>query len=658
MGELMNELNGRVTNREELGFLRVAAGVPHLKIADPQYNVDRILELIDQMASEQIRVQVALFPELCITGYSCGDLFQQRQLLTSAESELNRLLQSVPDNMLAILGMPVAADNQLFNCAVVVCHGKILGVVPKTFIPNYSEYYEKRWFAPAMSRISSQIRLCGQTVPFHENILFKNPESELCLGIEICEDLWMPIPPSSYHAIYGANLILNPSASNDIVGKSDYRRKLVEQQSARTISGYVYASAGYDESTTDVVYGGHTMIAESGRLLKEQSMAADPVLTVADLDIQKLMNDRMKQNSLMGKIQSLEYIQVDFSLGQSQDLRNLQREVDPYPFVPSTSAVMHARCTEIFTIQSMGLRQRLAKTGMKRAVIGISGGLDSTLALLVSYEAVKKLGLPPESIIGITMPGFGTTGRTYGNAIKLMQELGVTVREIPIIAACRQHFQDIGHDEANHDTTYENVQARERTQILMDIANKEGGLVVGTGDLSEMALGWSTYNGDHMSMYAVNASVPKTLVRHLIRWYAEKEENQEIRTALLDVLDTPVSPELLPPDASGKIKQKTEDLIGPYELHDFFLYNMIRQGFGPRKIVYLAEVAFTGKFSRKEIIHWLKLFYRRFFTQQFKRSCLPDGPKVGTVALSPRGDWRMPSDASYQLWLNELERLS
>lgn len=645
-------------DNNDLGFVRVGVGIPHLRVADPVYNIDQICTIIDRFSSEYAGVQVALFPELCITGYSCGDLFNQRQLIISAERELAMFITRVNLDMLIVLGMPILNDNQLFNCAVAIHRGHILGVVPKTFIPNYSEFYEKRWFASSASRISKQIRLCNQVVPFNENLIFRDLQSELRIGIEICEDLWMPIPPSSYHAIYGANLILNLSASNNIVGKSDYRRNLVSQQSARTICGYIYASAGSDESTTDVVFGGHSMIAENGMILAEQTMYQDSVTIVKDIDIQKLMNDRSKMNSFMEKRQpDLNYLTVDFNLRKYNDALSLKRKVDPYPFVPNSKKDIDVRCNEIFAIQSTGLIQRLIKTNIKKVVIGISGGLDSTLALLICFESFKKLNLPVRNIIGITMPGFGTTNRTYANALKIMKGLEITVREISIKKSCLQHFKDIDHDLNVQDITYENVQARERTQILMDVANKEGGFVVGTGDLSELALGWCTYNGDHMSMYAVNSSIPKTLVRYLVKWYSTNVRNNEIEIALLDILDTPVSPELLPPDSRDKIIQKTEDMIGPYELHDFFLYNMVRQGFGPRKIFYLTCIAFKGKFLPKEILKWLKVFYKRFFTQQFKRSCMPDGPKVGSVALSPRGDWIMPSDASYSLWLSELEDL-
>ncbi|HWQ73049.1 MAG TPA: NAD(+) synthase [Desulfitobacteriaceae bacterium] len=649
----------KLSGDNNLGFVRVGVGTPPLKVADPKYNIDQICKIVKRFSSESAGVQVALFPELCITGYSCGDLFNQRQLLVSAERELAKFIARFNLDMVVVLGMPVMTDNQIFNCAVVIHCGRILGAVPKTFIPNYSEFYEKRWFASSASRISQQVKLCNQIVPFNENLIFRDLQSELRIAIEICEDLWVPIPPSSYHAIAGANLILNLSASNDIVGKSDYRRNLVSQQSARTVCGYVYASAGSDESTTDVVFGGHSMIAENGVILAEQTTYQDSVTIVKDIDIEKLMNDRYRMNSFMEKVKpERNYLTIDFNLAEYNSSLTLKRSVDPYPFVPSSEKDKDARCQEIFSIQATGLSQRLKKTDLKKVVLGISGGLDSTLALLVCYEAFKKLNLPTGNIIGITMPGFGTTNRTYENALKLMKELGITFREISIRESCLLHFKDIDHDLSIQDITYENVQARERTQILMDIANKEGGFVVGTGDLSELALGWCTYNGDHMSMYAVNTSIPKTLVRHLVKWYATRVNNEEIKIALLDILETPVSPELLPPDSYDEIIQKTEDVIGPYELHDFFLYNMVRQGFSPRKIHYLAAIAFGGKFSNQEISKWLKVFYKRFFTQQFKRSCLPDGPKVGSVALSPRGDWRMPSDASYSLWLSELEDLN
>lgn len=638
------------------GFVRVGAACPQIRIADPAYNIAMMLEFLEKMKG--LGLQVITFPELSITGYTCADLFHQTGLLIEAERQLRILIENTAglDAVIAV-GMPVKSGNQLFNCAVVFYKGKILGVVPKTFIPNYSEFYEYRWFAPSSKRISKTIMLCGQEAPFNENLLFKDAASELCIGVEICEDLWAPIPPSSYHTLHGANLVLNLSASNDIVEKAEYRRTLVSQQSARCIAGYVYASAGESESTTDVVFGGHGLIAENGAVLAEQRFKENEGI-YQDIDIGRLMNDRRKMNSFMGNSNNMDYEVVHFHMDQAE-VRNLYRKVNPHPFVPSSKDARDTRCSEIFKIQAAGLKQRIVKSGINKMVVGISGGLDSTLALLVCVDVCVQLKLSMGNIIAVTMPGFGTSGRTYSNAISLMKELGTSAREISIKEACIQHFKDIGLDENVYDVTYENVQARERTQILMDIANKEGGLVVGTGDLSELALGWSTYNGDHMSMYAVNVSIPKTLVRYLVEWYADKNniERPLLAKALYDICNTPVSPELLPPDSEGKIAQKTEDIVGSYELHDFFLYNMIRGGYSPSKIELLAEIAFEGKYGRDIIVKWLGGFIRRVFTQQFKRSCMPDGPKVGTIALSPRGDWRMPSDAAFSAWLNEINNL-
>lgn len=636
----------------DYGYVRVGAACPQIRIADPAYNVRKMLDFLEK--HRELGLQILVFPELSITGYTCGDLFHQECLQAEAEAQLKILLEKTSDiDTIIAAGMPVRAGNQLFNCAVVMQHGCILGVVPKTYIPNYNEFYECRWFAPAEKRNCDEIVLCGQKVPFSEKLLFKDKTSSLCIGLEICEDLWTPIPPSSYHALHGANIMLNLSASNDIVGKSDYRKSLVSQQSARCISGYVYASAGESESTTDVVFGGHGLIAENGAVLAEQCLMQNEGI-YRDIDIEKLMNDRRKMNSFMGSLDSKKYDTVYFDL-ESLKAISLLRTVDPQPFVPSSRGARDTRCREIFRLQATGLKQRMLKSGLNKLVIGISGGLDSTLALLVCAEACELLMLPMENIIAVTMPGFGTTGRTYSNALALMKELGTSIREVSIKAACNQHFNDIGADAEVHDVTYENVQARERTQILMDIANKECGLVVGTGDLSELALGWCTYNGDHMSMYAVNMSIPKTLVRYLVMWYADRSQtaNTHIAEVLHDICDTPVSPELLPPDSEGKITQKTEDIVGSYELHDFFLYNMIRGGYSPSKIEFLAGLAFNGKYDYSIIQKWLKVFIRRFFTQQFKRSCLPDGPKVGSISLSPRGDWRMPSDASFSAWLND-----
>lgn len=638
----------------EYGFLRVAAAVPYVHVANPEKNAGEIITLIHK--ARELGVRALVFPELSVTGYTCADLFGQNLLLRQAEAALGEILRATREcDVLCAVGMPIPADNQLFNCAVVFHRGAVLAAVPKTFIPNYSEFYEKRWFASATERKSGTVRLLGTEVPFGENVLFRLEGTEVTLAVEICEDLWMPIPPSSRHALAGASLILNLSASNDLVTKSDYRRALVAQQSARCIAGYAFASAGLGESTTDLVFGGHSLIAENGRILAETAFDTTSRLIYADIDGEKLLSDRRRVNSFMENALAEGYRLVDVPFGPERDVEPAF-EVDPYPFIPRDREKKFSRCREIFRIQWSGLAERMRKIGVQRAVVGISGGLDSTLALLVAVEAAKALGLPSDAVVGVTMPGMGTTGRTYRNALTLMRELGVTIREVSIREATLQHFKDIGHDPEKLDVTYENAQARERTQILMDIANQMGGIVVGTGDLSELALGWCTYNGDHMSHYGVNAGVPKSLVRHLISWYAETTDNEKVRDALLDVLDTPISPELLPADESGNIAQKTEDLVGPYELHDFFLFHTLRNGFAPKKVLMLVRRAFGGQYETKEIYHWLETFYRRFFTQQFKRSCLPDGPKVGSVCLSPRGDWRMPSDASAALWLSALRQ--
>ena len=638
------------------GYIRAAAAVPKVTVANPEKNAAEAYSIIKE-AAEKDNVKVIVFPELSITGYTCADLFHQNALLGSAETVLKDLIEKTKNfDCIVAAGVPVEADNQLFNCAAVFSCGKILGLVPKTFLPNYNEYYEKRWFASSATRISDTVRFCGQEVPFGENLLFQDSSSSLCIGAEICEDLWMPIPQSSNHALHGANLIINLSASNEIIGKTEYRKELVRQQSARCFAGYIYTSAGQTESTTDLVFGGHSLIAESGSLLKEMRFAEKSSYIFTDIDIEKMMNDRRKFNSFMGSVENKNYRKIYFSL-KDCTVKSLAREMSPKPFVPADKGDKDARCREIFKLQSTGLAQRMGKIGIKKAVIGLSGGLDSTLALLVTVEAMKSLGLPPQNIIGITMPGFGTTGRTYNNAVSLMKELHITVREISIKDACLRHFDAIGHSGQSHDIAYENVQARERTQILFDVANMEGGLVIGTGDLSELALGWCTYNGDHMSMYAVNTSIPKTLVRHLVTWYSETTDNKTAADVLKDVVSTPVSPELLPPDENGEIQQETESIIGPYELHDFFLYHMIRNGFTPSKIFMLAKLAFKNEFDSDTILKWLKSFYRRFFSQQFKRSCLPDGVKVGSVCLSPRGDWRMPSDVTSETWMKELESI-
>ena len=637
-------------------YIRVATAVPTIKIANPEYNVKEIVSLIKESVLEK-NSKVILFPELCITGYTCGDLFNQGSLIKGAEEALNYLLEETKNLEIVIaVGMPIRADNQLFNCGVIVKSGEILGVVPKTYIPNYNEFYEKRWFASSISRISTSVMLCGQEVAFNENLLFRDNLSTLCIGIDVCEDLWVNVPPSSYHTLYGANLILNMSASNETIAKEDYRRDIVRVQSAKCITAYAYCSAGQTESTTDVVFSGHSIIAENGVLLNENRFSLESNVLYSDVDLEKLGNDRIKFNTYMGSSEKRNYQYINFNLGFSENDK-IERYVDPKPFVPSNLEERHKRCKEILNIQATGLYQRLNKIGLKRAVVGISGGLDSTLALIVTVEAFKKLGAPLNGIVAVTMPGFGTTSRTYNNAITLMKELGVTIKEISIKDACIQHFKDIEHNINTHDVTYENSQARERTQILMDLSNKEKAIVVGTGDLSELSLGWCTYNGDHMSMYGVNSSIPKTLVRYLVKWYAEESTEGDIKKALLDVCDTPVSPELLPPDKDGNIQQFTEKTVGSYDLNDFFLYNMLRNGYSPEKIYYLAKIAFNGVFTNAIILDTLKKFYKRFFTQQFKRSCMPDGVKVGSVSLSPRGDWRMPSDASYELWLNKLNDL-
>ena len=639
----------------DYGFVRVAAAVPELKVAGCGYNAGNIINIIHK--AESLKIQVVVFPELSITGYTCGDLFHQQALLREATVQLGEILEKTKSTeTVAIVGIPLYADCQLFNCGVAMQGGKILGAVPKTYIPGYSEFYEERWFATGVKALSDTISLCGQCVPFGVDLLFEADNIPgMCFGLEICEDLWTPIPPSSYQAVSGAAMLFNLSASNEIVGKYEYRKELVKQQSGKCVSAYIYASAGICESTTDVVYGGHAIIAENGALLAEsERFSSCEQLIYTEIDIEKLMNDRGKNTSFMEANTGKRFRKVSFQL-KKVELPELRRYIGAHPFVPSNEAARDKRCSEIFAIQTTGLGKRLKHTGMKHAVIGISGGLDSTLALLVVAKTFDILGIPRENIFAITMPGFGTTDMTYTNALKLMKSMEVGISEIDIKPACLQHFKDIGHDVESHDVTYENVQARERTQVLMDIANKRNGLVIGTGDLSELALGWCTYNGDHMSMYSVNCGVPKTLVKFLVAWVADNMVDRDTKDVLHRILDTPISPELLPPDSSGEINQKTEDIIGPYELHDFFLFHMARYGAPPKKILFLAEQAFKGKYAHAEIVKWLRVFIRRFFGQQFKRSCLPDGPKVGTISLSPRGDWRMPSDADAGLWLKELD---
>lgn len=648
------------------GFLRVAAAVPPVYIADPAANASAIADLCAVLAAED--VELAVFPELSVTGYTCGDLFHTSPLLQGALDALRWLAEASREwkGLTAIVGAPLRHSNALYNCAVAIGGGRILAVVPKTYLPNYNEFYEKRLFTGAPSDLDST--LLG--APFSARQLIELPGG-VKVGVEICEDLWTPIPPSSRLALAGAQVVVNLSASDDLIGKYEYLRSLIAQQSARCLCGYVYSSAGFGESSTDLVFDGKAIVAENGSILASNPRWQQGAqYSVADLDIAALDRDRLHIGSFSESAQrevgsaSIPCVKVE-GMGDSSDFPSpLRRRVIPHPFVPATDAEIDRRADEIINIQAAGLARRLAATGCRTLVVGISGGLDSTLALLVATKAFDRLGLPRTGIVGVTMPGFGTTGRTHSNALTLMEGLGVTSREIPIGEAVNLHFADIGHDPAVHDVTYENSQARERTQILMDVANQAGGMVLGTGDLSELALGWATYNGDHMSMYGVNGSVPKTLVKYLVRWFADRDSNPSVAAALRDIIDTPISPELIPADPDGNIAQKTEDLVGPYELHDFFLYYTLRYGFSPRRIYRLALEAFTpgnplveGVYTPEIIRHWLRTFFRRFFSQQFKRSCLPDGPKVGSVCLSPRGDWRMPSDATSRLWLAELDTL-
>ena len=632
------------------GFIKVASAIPVVEIASPAKNAERIIELIIQ--AEKQNVEVVSFPELCITGYTCADLFSSSALIQKAEEGLGKIVKATENlKVTSIVGLPVAVGNRLYNCAVVVSSGRIAAVVPKTFRPGYGEFYETRWFASAADSDVSEITLCGQSVPFGNDILVCL--GDVTFGIEICEDLWTVVPPSSLQALAGAQIIFNLSASNAIAGKHEYRRHLVTGQSARTISAIVYSSAGFGESSTDLLFEGCGIIAENGTILAEgERFSSKEQLVVSEIDIERLLHDRRKNTSFMGSASDfgIEKTYREVTLPRNIVPFELTRKVDSMPFVPKGSS-LDERCEEIFAIQSEALAVRLANTGIKSAVVGISGGLDSTLALIVTVEAFDRLGIDRKNILGVTMPGFGTTKRTKGNAVSMMESLGVSIKTISIAKACKQHFADIDHNPEITDVTYENTQARERTQILMDLAHKCGGLVVGTGDMSELALGWATYNGDHMSMYGVNAGVPKTLVKHLVGWFADNKADAKTRKTLWDIIATPISPERLPADDKGNITQKTEDLVGPYELHDFFLYYFLRFGFSPEKIQYLAEKAFSGSYDKAVIEKWLKTFVRRFFNQQFKRSCMPDGPKVGSVNLSPRGDWRMPSDASWKEWI-------
>ena len=605
-------------------------------------------------------VQIIAFPEMSVTAYTCLDLFAQQTLLKNAEQALLKLVSDTADlNILTIAGAPLVTENRLINAAIAFQAGKILGVVPKTYIPNYKEFQEQRWFTSATELRDKTVSIGDRTYPLGSHLLFT--AGQVKVGIEICEDLWVPVPPSSLLAMEGANILVNISASNELIGKHHYLRSLICQQSARCMAGYVYASAGFGESSTDLVFAGNGIIAENGTLLEESPrFTMQEQLVISEIDIENLQNDRQVNTSFMHGTSTLladETITIPFVLSENSGQPVLTRSVDPHPFTPSGDALKE-RCEEIFQIQVAGLAKRIVHTHSRTAVVGISGGLDSTLALLVTVMTFDALNIPRNQILGITMPGFGTTDRTYTNACDLIRSLGVTLKEISIKDACLQHFKDISHNPSVHDVTYENSQARERTQILMDVANQENGMVIGTGDLSELALGWATYNGDHMSMYGVNGSIPKTLVRYLVEWVAHNRVDEASRATLLDIVDTPISPELIPADENGNIKQKTEDLVGPYELHDFFLYHFLRFGSSPAKIYFLAQQAFGGSYDKETIRKWLHTFFRRFFQQQFKRSCLPDGPKVGSVSLSPRGDWRMPSDAMATLWLKEIEGLN
>lgn len=639
------------------GFLRLGVVTPELKVGDVRFNAERIISAIDQAAAQGCRFLV--FPELCVTGYTCGDLFFQSLLVEEARQALLYLAAAAgAHGATVVVGAPVEQGGRLFNCAVFLGEGRVLGIVPKTFLPNTGEFYEERWFSSSADRSADEVVWRGERIPFGADLLFRADNLPGCVvGVEVCEDLWTTNPPSGRMAVGGATVLLNLSASPETLGKEEYRRALVQNQSARCLAAYAYASAGPGESSTDLVFSGHSLITENGAVLAETArFRFDTQIAVSDIDVDRLMLERRRNSSFAFSRPEKPFREIVFHAPDAS-ADDLRRDVPSTPFVPQGEGAQAGRCREIFALQTTGLVTRLRHTGVRRGVVGLSGGLDSTLALLVMVKAFDALGLGREEIVAVTMPGFGTTERTRGNAERLAAGLGVTLRTISIDASVRQHFADIGHPETVHDITYENAQARERTQILMDVANQIGALVIGTGDLSELALGWCTYNADHMSMYGVNAGVPKTLVRYLVSWCAEAEFSGETSAVLSDICETPFSPELLPPGENGEIRQVTEDHVGPYLLHDFFLYHVVRLGFSPAKIFFLARRAFGGAFTPEEIVRWLKVFYRRFFSQQFKRSCLPDGPKVGSVALSPRGDWRMPSDGSAALWLAEVEKL-
>ncbi len=653
------------------GFIKTACVSPELKVADCEFNAAQIISSANEAAKRG--VQIIVFPELSITGYTCGDLFFQNALQHNALDQLEKIaLKTKTTKALIFVGLPFARTEGIYNCAAALFGGKILALIPKTFLPNYSEFYERRQFTPFSSKQKTQFVRIGnqENIPFGTDILIQDKsEKSLCLACELCEDLWVPLPPSTRHVLAGATIIANLSAGNEIIGKAEYRRNLVKSHSARSICAYLYANAGKDESTQDMVFSGHSMISENGTLLAESDLFSNQTV-YAQVDVERLVNERRHTTSFAASVENFDsqadYTTIEIDLinaaaakTSSAKTEKLERYVDPHPFVPSDKEKRTQRCLEVITLQAQGLAKRLRHINCQSAVIGLSGGLDSTLALLITCRAFDLTGISRKKITAITMPCFGTTNRTYTNACSLAKECGVTLKEIRIEAAVRQHMKDIGQDENTHDVTYENCQARERTQVLMDYANKTNGIVIGTGDLSELALGWCTYNGDHMSMYGVNSSIPKTLVRYLVEWFStdsEDAKNEKFSKVLKDILDTPVSPELLPPK-DGKISQVTEDLVGPYELHDFFLYYVLRFGFAPSKIFFLAQQA-GFSYSKAEILKWLKTFYRRFFSQQFKRSCMPDGAKVGTVNLSPRGDWRMPSDAQASLWLKDLDKLN
>lgn len=661
------------------GYVKVASAIPSVRVGDVAYNVEQIENLVIQ--AEGKGVEVIVFPELSLTGYTCQDLFRQQLLLDRVEQGVMRLMDFTRKlDIIAIVGAPVPVGNLLLNCAVVIQKGHVLGMVPKFYLPNYSEFYEKRWFASAQDLRDMELRYAGNVMNMTADVqLFRTADGVL-FGIEICEDVWAPAPPSNKLALAGADIVFNLSASDELIGKHDYLKSLLSQQSARTMTGYVYSSCGFGESTQDVVYGGNAMIYENGKLLAEAArFSLEPQIMMTQIDVEKLRSERRGNSTYVNAQRNVKFSLLDKQFGiriidafpkEMEREFNLERTISPHPFIPAMED-MEVSCEEIFNIQVMGLVKRLVHTHAETAVIGISGGLDSTLALLVCVKAFDKLKRSRKGIVGVTMPGFGTTGRTYNNAMELMRSLGITVKEVSIVDAVTQHFEDINHDISVHDVTYENSQARERTQVLMDMANKLNGMVVGTGDLSELALGWATYNGDHMSMYGVNASVPKTLIRYLVNYVAQREVDDRSAQTLQDIIDTPISPELIPADEMGNIQQKTEDLVGPYELHDFFLYYFLRFGFSPKKIFMLAKNAFIENKSKRvklgpndpetydeeTIKKWLRVFVRRFFSQQFKRSCLPDGPKVGSVSLSPRGDWRMPSDAMAAMWMQDAENM-